>query len=41
MAELTIDAALDQLETVLEFVNGQMEAVGCSQKLMAQVDMAV
>ena len=27
MAELTIDAALDQLETVLEFVNGQMEAV--------------
>lgn len=41
MAELTIDATLDQLDTVRDFVNKQMEAEGCSLKLMAQVDMAV
>ena len=41
MAEITVTAAVEQLDAVLDFVNGQMERAGCSGKLMAQVDVAV
>ena len=41
MAEITVAAALDSLDTVLRFVDGQMEQAGCPLKLMTQVDMAV
>lgn len=41
MAEITIAATLDNLHTVLAFVDQQMEEAGCAMKLMAQVDMAV
>ena len=41
MAEITIAATLDNLDTVLAFVDQQMENAGCAMKLMAQVDMAV
>ena len=41
MAEITIAATLENLDTVLAFVDQQMEEAGCAMKLMAQVDMAV
>ena len=41
MAELTVAAALERLDCVLSFVNGEMERSGCPPKLMAQVDLAV
>lgn len=41
MAEITVTATLDSLNTVLTFVDEQMEKAGCSMKLMTQVDMAV
>ncbi len=41
MAELTIDATLENLDQVLDFVNQQMELAGCTPKLMNQVDVAV
>ena len=41
MAEITVAAALKSLDTVLSFVDGEMARVGCSPKLMAQVDVAV
>ncbi len=41
MAEITIPATLEELDTVLDFVNEQMELVGCSPRLMTQVDLAV
>lgn len=41
MAEITVTATLDSLNTVLAFVDEQMEKAGCSMKLMTQVDMAV
>lgn len=41
MAEITVTATLDNLNTVLAFVDGQMEQAGCPLKLMTQVDLAV
>ena len=41
MAEITVTAAVEQLDAVLDFVNGQLEQAGCTARLMAQVDMAV
>ena len=39
MAEITVAAALDSLDTVLRFVDGQMEQAGCPLKLMTQVEI--
>ena len=41
MAEITVTATLDSLDTVLAFVDEQMERAGCPRKLITQVDMAV
>ncbi|MGI5904954.1 MAG: ATP-binding protein [Candidatus Pararuminococcus gallinarum] len=41
MAEITVVATLDNLNTVLAFVDKQLEQAGCPLKLMTQVDLAV
>ena len=41
MAEITVAATLDNLNTVLAFVDKQLEQAGCPLKLMTQVDLAV
>ncbi|MEM0530730.1 ATP-binding protein [Zongyangia sp. HA2173] len=41
MAEITVTATLDNLNTVLAFVDKQLEQAGCPLKLMTQVDLAV
>ena len=41
MAEITIAATLNNLDTVLSFVEQEMEAAGCSPKLMSKINMAV
>ncbi len=41
MAEIRIPATLENLETVLGFVNEQMELAECPERLMTHVDLAV
>ena len=41
MKELTIDATVANLPAVTDFVNEQLEALGCSMKVRAQIDIAV
>ncbi len=40
-AEITVDAAMDQIDRVLRFVDGQLKAAECPPKTAAQIDMAV
>lgn len=41
MKELTIDATLDNLDSVLEFVSTELEVNDCDMKTMMQVAIAV
>ena len=41
MKELTIDAATENIPVVTEFVNEQLEALGCSVKVQMQIDIAI
>ena len=41
MKELTIDATTENIEKVTEFVNEQLEVLGCSMKAQMQVDIAI
>lgn len=41
MNELTVEANTEKLEDVLDFVNRELESVGCSIKIQAQIDIAV
>lgn len=41
MKELDIEARVDNLERVLEFVDGELEALDCSMKAQTQIDVAV
>ena len=41
MKELDIEAVVDNLQEVLEFVDVQLEGTGCSMKIQMQIDMAV
>ena len=41
MKELDIEAILDNLDTVTDFVDEQLEITGCSAKIQMQVDLAV
>ena len=41
MKELTIAATVENIETVTEFVNAQLEALGCSMKAQMQIDIAI
>lgn len=41
MKELTIDATLENIQTVTEFVDGQLEELGCPMKAQMQIDIAI
>ena len=41
MKELDIEAVVDNLSQVLEFVDEQLESTGCSMKSLMQIDIAV
>lgn len=41
MRELTIDASVDNIEAVTEFVNQQLEALDCPMKAQMQIDIAI
>ena len=41
MNELTIDATVENIDPVTEFVNEQLEKLGCSLKTRMQIDIAI
>ena len=41
MKELTIAATVENIETVTDFVNEQLEALDCPMKAQAQIDIAI
>ena len=41
MKELTITATIENLETVTDFVNEQLEALDCPMKAQMQIDIAI
>ena len=41
MKDITVDATLDNLEVVQNFVNEELEIQGCSMKVMMQIEIAV
>ncbi len=41
MKELTINATLENIQTVTDFVDGQLEELGCSMKAQMQIDIAI
>lgn len=41
MKELTLAATVENIETVTDFVNEQLEALGCSMKAQMQIDIAI
>lgn len=41
MKEITVPAVLEELDRVLEFVNGELIACGCPVKTQMQLDIAV
>ena len=41
MKELTISATVENIETVTDFVNEQLEALDCPMKAQMQIDIAI
>ena len=41
MKELTVEATLEQIKPVTDFINAQLAELGCSQRIRIQVDVAV
>ena len=41
MKEMTIEAKVENIPAVTEFVDGQLEAHGCSMKAQTQIDIAI
>lgn len=41
MKEMIIDAAIENLDTVLDFINSELEDSGCPMKLQTQISIAV
>ena len=41
MKELTVDATVENIATVTEFVNAQLEQSGCPPKIQRQIDIAI
>lgn len=41
MKELTLAATVENIKTVTDFVNEQLEALGCSMKAQMQIDIAI
>lgn len=39
--QISLEATIDNLDTVTEFVNEQLEAMGCSPRSMLQIDVAI
>ena len=41
MQEITVEATLEQIRPVTEFVNAKLEQLGCSDRIRIQVDVAI
>ena len=41
MKELTVDATIENIAAVTDFVNGQLERLGCPLKTQMQIDIAI
>ena len=41
MKELTVDAVIDNIDTVTDFINGELEGVDCPMKAQMQIDVAI
>ena len=41
MKELTLTATIENIETVIDFVNGQLEEIKCPLKAQMQIDIAI
>lgn len=41
MKELTVDATIENIPAVTDFVNGQLEICGCPMKAQMQIDVAI
>ena len=41
MKELNVEATVENIETVTDFVNEQLEFLGCSMKAQTQIDIAI
>ncbi|MCF0142437.1 MAG: ATP-binding protein [Parasporobacterium sp.] len=41
MKEMVVKAVVENIEPVTDFVNEELEAVGCSPKIRAQIDIAI
>ena len=41
MKELTVAATVENIQTVTDFVNGQLEALDCPKKTRMQIDLAI
>ena len=41
MNELTLEAVIENIPKATEFIDGQLEAVGCSMKAQMQIDLAI
>ncbi|MBV7272450.1 ATP-binding protein [Clostridiaceae bacterium UIB06] len=41
MKELFVDAVIDNLDMVMDFVNSELETYDCSMKVQTQIDIAI
>lgn len=41
MKEMTLDATINNVEKVTDFVNAELEKIGCSFKAITQIDVAI
>lgn len=41
MNQITVNADVNQVRTVTDFVNGHLEPLGCSERIRIQVDVAI
>ena len=41
MKEMTVPALVENIEQVTDFVNGQLEEIGCPMKAQMQIDIAI
>ncbi len=41
MKEISLDAVIENIDTVTDFVNEQLETAGCPMKVQIQIDIAV
>lgn len=41
MKEMTVPAIVENIEQVTDFVNGQLEEIGCPMKAQMQIDIAI